>query len=141
MGESDTLPVSAPLSKRAARRIIQRAFVLVGRDRHLRQHLREASVTTLWVLQDWEFAWTVKLDRGRVYFDRRPAKHPDMALIWPTAEAFFQNIENGKPSEGGFEWQGDAAHRRLLGSVVRALGAYLRQVLRNPVDENGVPLN
>src|SRR5438128_9637996 len=49
------------LSKRAARRLIQRALVLTGRDRHVREHIREARLTMLWVLEDWGFAWTVHL--------------------------------------------------------------------------------
>ena len=47
-----TLPA---LSKRGARRAIQRAFVRVGRERAIRQHLREAELTTLWTIEDWGF--------------------------------------------------------------------------------------
>ncbi len=78
-----------PPSKRAARRIIQRAFVLTGRDRQLRQHIREVQLTTLWSLDDWELVWTVVIDRGKIEFERRPAKHPDMTLSWQTADEFF----------------------------------------------------
>jgi len=78
-----------PPSKRAARRIIQRAFVLTGRDRQLRQHIREIRLTTLWILEDWDLVWTVNIDRGRIEFERRPAKHPDLTLSWQTAEEFF----------------------------------------------------
>jgi len=80
---------SLPPSKRAARRIIQRAFVLTGRDRRLRQHIREARLTTLWILEDWDLVWTVMIDRGKIEFERRPAKHPDMTLSWPTAGELF----------------------------------------------------
>ena len=134
-------PIFTSLSKRAARRLIQRAFVLAGRDRHLRQRLREAGITTRWVLKDWDFSWTVNCYRGRVYFERRPAKHPDAELVWSSAEEFFTSIESGKPDRGNFECIGDAAHRRLLGSILQAFGACLQVVLRDPVDENGVPLN
>ena len=78
-----------PPSKRAARRILQRAFVLTGRDKPLRQHIREVQFTTLWVLEDWDLAWTVIIDRGKIEFERRPAKHPDLTFTWPTAEEFF----------------------------------------------------
>jgi hypothetical protein len=80
---------SLPPSKRAARRILQRAFVLTGRDRPLRQHIREARFTTLWTLEDWDLAWTVIVDRGKIEFERRPAKHPDLTFSWPTADEFF----------------------------------------------------
>jgi len=80
-----------PPSKRAARRILQRAFVLTGRDRPLRQHIREARFTTLWILEDWDLAWTVIFDRGKIEFERRPAKHPDLTLSWPTANDLFSS--------------------------------------------------
>lgn len=80
---------SLPPSKRAARRVIQRAFVLAGRDRQLRQHLREVRLTTLWILEDWDLVWTVIIDRGKMEFERRPAKHPDLTLTWRTAHEFF----------------------------------------------------
>jgi hypothetical protein len=80
---------SLPPSKRAARRLIQRALVLTGRDKQLRQHLREARLTTLWILEDWDLVWTVIIDRGKIEFERRPAKHPDLTLTWQTANEFF----------------------------------------------------
>ena len=83
---------SLPPSKRAARRIIQRAFVLAGRDKPLRQHIREARFTTLWILEDWDLAWTVIVDRGKLEFERRLAKHPDLTFSWPTADKFFTSV-------------------------------------------------
>jgi len=80
-----------PPSKRAARRILQRAFVLTGRDRPLRQHIREARFTILWVLEDWDLVWTVIIDRGKIEFARRPAKHPELTLSWRTASEFFSS--------------------------------------------------
>jgi hypothetical protein len=82
---------SLPPSKRAARRILQRAFVLAGRDRPLRQHIREDRFTTLWILEDWDLAWTVIVERGKIEFERRPAKHPDLTFSWPTADEFFSS--------------------------------------------------
>ncbi len=78
-----------PPSKRAARRILQRAFVLTGRDRQLRQHIRETRLTFLWILEDWDLVWTIVIDRGKIEFDRRPARHPDMTFRWRTANEFF----------------------------------------------------
>jgi len=80
-----------PPSKRAARRILQRAFVLTGRDKPLRQHIREARFTILWILEDWDLVWTIIIDRGRIEFARRPAKHPDLTLSWRTASEFFSS--------------------------------------------------
>ena len=82
---------SVPPSKRAARRILQRAFVLTGRDKQLRQHIREARLTTLWILEDWDLVWTVIIDRGKIEFERRPAKHPHLTLSWKTANEFFSD--------------------------------------------------
>lgn len=130
-----------PLSKRAARRLIQRAVVLVGRDRHVRQWLREARMVTLWVIEDWGFTWTVELDRGRIHFERRPAKHPDVTLTWQTAEGFFREIESGKEREFGHESLDKPASRRLLSPVLRAFCLHLRQLLREPVDDYGDPIN
>jgi len=87
--ETESTESHLPPSKRAARRILQRAFVLTGRDRQLRQHIREARLTTLWVLEDWDLVWTVIIDRGKIEFDRRPAKHPDLTFNWETANEFF----------------------------------------------------
>src|SRR5580704_7076422 len=96
----DTLPRQDPatsLSKRAARRIIQRAFVLMGRDKVLRHQIRESEITTLWAVEDWEMEWTVFLHRGRFEIERRPAKKPDVTLTWPTAEEFFGQVD--RPGE------------------------------------------
>ncbi len=130
-----------PLSKRAARRLIQRAVVLVGRDRHVRQQAREARMATLWVIEDWGLAWTVEPDRGKIHFERRPAKHPDVTLSWQTAEGFFHEIEGGEEKEFGHESLDNPASRRLLGPVLRAFCFHLRQVLREPVDDYGEPMN
>ena len=73
-------PERPSISKRAARRLIQQAIVLTGRDLSVRQHIREVQLATLWVLEDWNFEWTVNLDRGKVRFDRRPARAPFTGL-------------------------------------------------------------
>ncbi len=130
-----------PLSKRAARRLIQRAVVLVGRDRHVRQQTREARLVTLWVIEDWGLAWTVVLDRGKIHFERRPAKHPAVTLSWQTAEHFLHEIESGKEREFGHESLENPASRRLLSPVLRAFCLHLRQLLREPVDDYGEPIN
>lgn len=90
-----------PPSKRAARRILQRAIVLTGRDRHLRQHLRAVRLTTLWILEDWDLVWTVILDRGKIEFERRPARHPDLTFSWKTGGEFFSSASHSIRAKGG----------------------------------------
>ncbi len=141
MKNTDTEPSSLPLSKRAALRLIQRAFVLVGRDRHIRQNLREARLTTLWVIEDWRLSWTLELDRGKFQFERRPAKRPDVMLTWATAEAFFRQIASGSPGGETCEITGDLAGRRIIEPVCRAFSRTLGDVMRNPFDDAGVRLS
>lgn len=127
-------------SKRAARRLIQRAFVLAGRDKHLRQHIREAHLTTRWVLRDWELAWTVLISHGHIEFDRRPAKHPDLTLTWENASDFFTHAETGAPLPEEVVLEGDPALRRFSEPVYKAFFRSLGSVLRYPVDEQGESL-
>ena len=148
-----------PPSKRAARRIVQRAFVLTGRDRHLRQQIRSARFATLWILEDWELVWTVVIDRGRLEFDRRPAKHPDLIFNWPTASDFFLAASDdrrraaltaglgqspGSAVRGGTQaaltLTGNVELRRLAGNLLHCFLGHLGHVLRNPVDGSGESL-
>jgi hypothetical protein len=146
MDEPAPVPDAPALSRRAARRLIQRAFVLTGRDRKVRQHIREARLTLLWVLEDWGFAWTVLLERGGLVFDRRPAKRPDVTFTWQTAREFFSQAEQGRlverdpSSHEGFRYEGPPESKRALEPLWRAFAAALGEVLKNPVDENGDPL-
>ena len=137
--EAGRIP-SWPFSKRAARRLIQRAFVLAGRDKRVRQHIREAHLTTLWIIQDWNFAWTVVLHRGRLEFERRPAKTPDLSLTWRTAAEFFNQVEAGVPAPSVFELEGKQELRRFYAPVLKGFLASLRHVLSNPVDDKGESL-
>ena len=135
--ESDNTPAFPALSKRAARRAIQRAFVLVGRDRRVRQHLREAELTTLWLLEDWGLEWTIVLDHGRLDFHRGRVGRPNLTFAWRTAEAFFSQIETGKPAEGAFELVGDLMWQKLCEPVYDAFCSSLRGVLHHPIDDAG----
>lgn len=136
-GESDNVPSFPALSKRAARRAIQRTFVLVGRDRRIRQHLREADLTTLWVLEDWGLEWTVVLDHGKLECHRGRVGRPNLTFAWRTAEAFFTQIETGRPVEGAFELAGDSVWKKLCEPVYDAFCGSLRGVLLNPIDDAG----
>lgn len=140
LNKGDNAAPPPPFSKRTARRLIQRAFVLVGRDRRVREHLRGVEAVTLWVIEDWRFSWTVELDRGKIYFERRPAKRPKLTLTWRTAEDFFQQIKTGVPSKDAFEMEGSVESRRSLESVFRAFRHSLQNLLQDPIDEDGESL-
>ena len=131
---------SAKLSKRAARRIIQRAFVLMGREKSLRQHIRETELTTLWVLEDWDLAWTVVLRRARFEVERRPARHPDVTLTWPTAEEFFLRAEQAGAGAPPVNLLPAEGHRLFFEPLLRGFFKALRHVLENPVDDVGESL-
>lgn len=140
--ENDDLAPASPdsLSKRAARRLIQRALVLTQRDRHVRQQIREASVNTLWVLVDSNFEWTVAIAHGKIEFDRRRVKRPDLILTWATSDGFFQQAQSVTLDENSFERTGTREAWQTSEPVVRGFFQKLEAVLRRPVDENGVRL-
>lgn len=138
MAASSVSPAWPDLSKRAARRLIQRAFVLVARDRQVRQHFREAHLSMLWILEDWDFQWTVVLDRGRIEFDRRPTRKPDVVLTWREAAAFFQAIDSGVADQADFSIECPPDLRRVADRVIQAFRRRLGEVLRFPFDDAGV---
>lgn len=127
-------------SKRAARRIIQRAIVLAARDRTVRGHLRTARVVTRWEITDWNLEWTVNFDRGRAEFDRRAPKRPDVVFTWPTAAAFMESARNPGTAEVHPEVCGEPAAAALAGYFVQAFLKCLADLLLNPVDEKGMSL-
>ena len=133
-------PERPSISKRAARRLIQQAFVLTGRDRSVRQHIREARLATLWVLEDWDFEWTVNLDRGKVRFDRRPARAPDVTLTWAIAEEFFTSIQEGRTPGDSLVVGGKLELRTYIDPVYKSFCRSLELVMREPVDDVGNPL-
>ena len=139
MPDQSTEPFLPP-SKRAARRILQRAFVLTGRDRPLRQHIREARFTILCVLEDWDLVWTIIIDRGKIEFARRPAKHPDLTLSWRTASEFFSSASLSLLPEGSLELAENAEVRRVASHLLNCFFGHLGHVLRNPVDGAGESL-
>ena len=133
---AEALPLPE-ISKRAARRLLQRAFVLAGRDRTVRQHIREARLITLWALEDWRFEWTVALDRGKVHFDRRPARAPELTLTWPNAEEFFKSLWEGKSPDREMHLAGDLRQRRYLDPVYTAFCRLIDEILHDPFDDAG----
>jgi hypothetical protein len=138
-----TLPRQDPatsLSKRAARRIIQRAFVLMGRDKVLRHQIREAEIITLWIIEDWDLEWTVFLHRGRFEVERRPAKHPAVTLSWPTATEFFQQVDRAESAGIQAQILPAQERHRFFETLLRGFFACLRHVLANPIDDVGESL-
>lgn len=117
--------------------MIQQAFVLTSRDRTVRQHIREARVATLWVLEDWNFEWTVTIDRGKVRFERRPTRVPDIILRWPDAGEFFASIQEGHAPDNSMEKEGGADFRQYVEAVYRSFCRSLEHVMKNPVDDAG----
>ncbi len=117
--------------------MIQHALVLAGRDRNVRQHIREARAITLWVLEDWQLEWTVALDRGKVQFDRRPARSPALTLTWQSAEEFFVALWEGRDPADSLRLEGDLALRRYSDPVYSAFCRALQQVLHHPFDGAG----
>ena len=125
------------LSKRAARRLIQRALVLAGRNRTVRQHLREAELTTVWVLVDWGFEWTVVLWHGKLEFHRGKTGRPQLTYRWQTASDFFGQIEDGRPVQDGFQCEGEPEVGKFVAPVLEAFCTALGAVLKNPIDDDG----
>jgi hypothetical protein len=139
----ETLPLQDPatsLSKRAARRIIQRTFVLMGKDKVLRQQIRESEITTVWIIEDWDLDWTVLFRRGKFEFERRPSKHPDVTLTWPTAEEFFHQVDRSGDANVRAQILPEQEHRRFFETLLRGFFSNLRHVLANPVDALGESL-
>jgi hypothetical protein len=120
--------------------LIQQAFVLTGRDRSVRQHIREAHVLTLWVLEDWNFEWTVIVDRGRIRFDRRPARAPDITLTWPDAAAFLAAIEEGRVPDDSRVLAGNRDLLVYVEPIYKSFCRWLGQVIQYPVDDADNPL-
>lgn len=128
------------ISKRGARRVIQRAFVLVGREKAIRQHLREIELTSHWSLEDRGLEWTVVLDHGTLEFHRGRVGRANVKYTWSSAARFFAQIQSGVPPTAGLELDSHPEYARTIEPVFAAFQAALRSVLRNPVDDSGDPL-
>jgi hypothetical protein len=131
------------LSHRAARRVIQRVFVLAGRSRSLREHIRTLCFETLWVIEDWDFGWTVRVDQGRLEFSRRPTKRPAVTFLWPALAEFTHQLEAQlllRDLDTGFIHTEDPKLRKAALALYSAFIPLLRQVLADPFDEDGTPL-
>lgn len=125
------------LSKRAAQRLIQRALVLAGRSRNVRQHIREADLTSVWSIDDWGLEWAVAIRRGKLDFDRRLPHAPDIRISWPTAEAFFHQSETALQDANPLQYEGPPEVRRIWDIIHQAFGTALHDLLQNPVDADG----
>ncbi len=129
------------LSKRAAQRLIQRAIVLAGRNRNVKQQIREADLTSVWSIEDWDLEWAVAIRRGKLDFDRRLPRQPDIQVRWPTAEGFFAEAGNkGPASPNQGQYEGPPQMRRMWDVLYHAFRVALGDVLQDPVDEEGTRL-
>lgn len=131
---------STALSKRGARRVIQRAFVLVGRERAIRQQIREVELNTQWAIEDWGLEWTVVFDHGRLEFHRGRVGKPLVNYHWETGEEFLGQVESGASSRDGLQFVGDPVWRRVVDPVFKSFLTTLRAVIADPVDDDGVRL-
>jgi hypothetical protein len=129
--------ITPALSKRGARRVIQRAFVLVGRERAIRQHVREVELNMQWVVEDWGLEWTVVIDHGRLEFHRGRVGKPQVSYIWETGERFLGQVETKAAPEKGFCFIADPVWRRVVEPVFNSFLTALRAVLADPVDDDG----
>ena len=132
--------VAPALSKRGARRVIQRAFVLVGRERAIRQHVREVELNTQWAIEDWGLEWTVVIDHGRLEFHRGHVGEPQVSYLWETGEEFLGQVESGRAPRDDFQMVADPIWRRVVDPVFNSFLTTLRAVLADPIDDDGVRL-
>jgi hypothetical protein len=132
--------VAPGLSKRAARRLIQRAFVLVVRTRAIRQPLRDVDINTWWLIEDWGLDWTIVYDHGKLEYHRGKAGKPHLIYTWRTAEDFLKCVENCSLTGDGFECEGDLALQRISTPVFKAFLGEMRELIRYPVDADGESL-
>lgn len=128
--------VPGGLSKRAAQRVIQRAFVLAARDRNVRQHIREACFSSAWSIADWDLEWAVTIRRGQIEFERRLPNRPDIRVTWPTAESFFDDNGTRRASEP-FQYEGPAGARRTWEALYLAFRSAFQRLMIEPFDEDG----
>ena len=125
------------LSKRAARRIIQRTFVLLGKDKTIKQLIRETEMVTVWMIEDWELEWTLILHKGKFEIERRQAKHPEVTLSWPTAVEFFAQVDRPASANVQVRMTPEPTQHRFFDTLLRGFFSTLHRVLEDPVDAVG----
>lgn len=136
----NTSAASNSLSKRGARRVIQRAVVLMGRDKALRQKVRSVDLTTRWLIEDWGLEWTVVVAQGHIEFHRGHVGKAQVNLFWKSGDEFLSHIEAQTNPAEGFVLECDPGMRRVVETVLQAFLGTLRAVLADPVDDAGVRL-
>jgi hypothetical protein len=137
MSHSADFEASPGISKRAAQRLIQRALVLAARNRNVRQHIREADLSSAWSIEDWGLEWAVTIRHGKLDFDRRLPHHPDIRVSWPTAQGFFNEAEDTPARSSSLHYEGPLEARRMWDIIHHAFRTALKDLLQNPVDQDG----
>ncbi len=92
------------------------------------------------MLEDWDFEWTVMIDRGKVRFDRRPTRTPDITLTWPDAAEFLAAVQEGRVPDDSRVLAGNTDLLTYVEPVYRSFCRWLEQVIRYPVDDAENPL-
>ena len=128
------------LSKRGARRVIQRAHVLIGRDKGFRQRTRGLALNTQWTIEDWDLEWTALLAEGRLESYRGHTGRPQISFRWKTGEDFMSHVESGRTPGDGFRLECQAADKVVAELLLARFCATLKSVVINPVDDAGVRL-
>jgi len=140
MGPDNSGDTTTSLSKRGARRVIQRAFVLMGRDKALRLKLRSVELTTRWTVEEWGLEWTVIVAAGHFEFYRGRVGKAQVQVRWNAGGDFRAHLESGNAPGEGFQLDCKPAARRHMDVVFKAFLGSLRKVLEDPVDDDGVRL-
>ena len=109
--------------------------MLAGRSRNVRQHIRQADLTSVWTIDDWDLEWAVTIRRGKLDFDRRVPHQPDIQVKWATAEGFF--AETGESIASQIQYDGAQELRRTWEVVYAAFRTALKGLLLDPIDEDG----
>ncbi len=128
------------LSKRGARRVIQRSFVLMGRNKALRQKLRSVVLTTRWAVEDWGLEWTVLVAKGQLEFHRGHVGKAQVQVTWKAGEDFVAQLESGAAPSEGMQIECEPADRRNVDLLFQSFIETLRNVLADPIDDDGVRL-
>lgn len=139
-GTENLCEIPSSLSKRGARRVIQRAVVLIGRDKALRQKLRSVELTTRWLIEEWGLEWTVVVDQGHIEFHRGHVGKAQVNILWKTGDHFLGQLEAKSAPTEGFELECEPGLRRVVDMVFQSFLGTLRKVLVDPVDDAGVRL-
>lgn len=114
--------------------------MLVGRERAIRQHIREVELNTHWAIEDWGLEWTVVFDHGRLEFHRGHIGKPQVTYLWGAGDEFLAQVESGTAPRNALHMVADPIWRRVVDPVFKSFLTTFRTVLADPIDDDGVRL-